>query len=151
MLSPGAVGNQASMIAIALVQPAEPPRTFTGKQLTVKPLDGSRSRAQRGAPPRSTMHLVFRRTSSHRVNERRVPAPPVGSSHSYATFQQVQRRLASHAAAPGDIIGAAVGGTSACVHNDNLERRKRVADALEFGFNIFGGCDIAVGEMSAIE
>src|SRR5262249_6595973 len=32
MLSPGAVGNQASMIATALVQPADPPRTFTGKQ-----------------------------------------------------------------------------------------------------------------------
>ena len=37
MLSPGAVGNQASMIATARVQPAEPPRTFTGKQLTMKP------------------------------------------------------------------------------------------------------------------
>jgi hypothetical protein len=44
MLSPGGVGNQASMIAIALVQPAEPPRTFTGKQLTVKPVDGRVSR-----------------------------------------------------------------------------------------------------------
>ena len=44
MLSPGAVGNQASMIATALVQPAEPPRTFTGKQLTMKPLGGSASR-----------------------------------------------------------------------------------------------------------
>jgi hypothetical protein len=44
MLSPGAVGNQASMIATALVQPAEPPRTFTGKQLTMKPVGGSVSR-----------------------------------------------------------------------------------------------------------
>jgi len=44
MLSPGPVGNQASMIATALVQPAEPPRTFTGKQLTVKPVGGSASR-----------------------------------------------------------------------------------------------------------
>jgi len=44
MLSPGAVGNQASMIATARVQPAEPPRTLTGKQLTVKPLAGSTSR-----------------------------------------------------------------------------------------------------------
>ena len=44
MLSPGAVGNQASMIATARVQPAEPPRTFTGKQLTRKPLAGKASR-----------------------------------------------------------------------------------------------------------
>jgi hypothetical protein len=35
-----AVGNHI-VIATALVQPAELPRTFTGKQLTVKPLDGS--------------------------------------------------------------------------------------------------------------
>ena len=33
-----------SMIATARVQPAEPPRTLTGKQLTVNPLDGSASR-----------------------------------------------------------------------------------------------------------
>jgi len=44
MLSPGTVGNQASMIATARVQPADPPRTFTGKQLTVKPLAGKTSR-----------------------------------------------------------------------------------------------------------
>ena len=30
------------MIATARVQPAEPPRTFTGKQLTVKPVGGQR-------------------------------------------------------------------------------------------------------------
>jgi hypothetical protein len=36
--------DYASMIATARVQPAEPPRTLTGKQLTVKPLGGSASR-----------------------------------------------------------------------------------------------------------
>jgi hypothetical protein len=34
----------SSMIATARVQPAEPPRTLTGKQLTVNPLAGSASR-----------------------------------------------------------------------------------------------------------
>ena len=33
-----------STIATARVQPAEPPRTFTGKQLTVNPVGGSASR-----------------------------------------------------------------------------------------------------------
>ena len=42
MLSPGAVGNQASMIATALVQPAEPPRTFTGKAAYREAFDGQR-------------------------------------------------------------------------------------------------------------
>src|SRR5262249_28070921 len=81
----------------------------------------------------------------HRVNEWRIPAPPVGTGHAYATFQQVHCRLASHAAALSDIVGTAVSGAGARVHNDNLEWRKRVADALEFGFNILCRCNIAVG------
>src|SRR5262245_59557629 len=44
MVSPGAVANQASMIATALVHPADPPCTFTGKQLTMNPVAGNASR-----------------------------------------------------------------------------------------------------------
>ena len=44
MLDLGPCRDQASMIATARVQPAEPPRTFTGKQLTMKPSAGSASR-----------------------------------------------------------------------------------------------------------
>src|SRR5262249_24110848 len=87
----------------------------------------------------------------HRVDERCVPAPSVGPGHAYAAFQQVKCCLASHAAALGDIIRTAVSGAGARVYNDNLERRKRVADALEFGFNILCGCDIAVGKMPEVE
>ena len=44
------------------------------------------------------------------VDEGRVPAPAVGAGHPHAALEQIERRLAAHAAAPGDVVGLAVGG-----------------------------------------
>jgi hypothetical protein len=51
-------------------------------------------------------------------------------------MEQIHRRLIAHAAAGGDVILPAVFGPGAGVDHDDLDRRKRVADALELVFDL---------------
>ena len=64
------------------------------------------------------------------VDERRVPAPAVGSGYSHALLQEVKRRLGAHAAARGDIVRASVFRAGSGVDEDDVERFQRMADAL---------------------
>src|SRR5882757_3154324 len=72
------------------------------------------------------------------VDERCVPAPAVDAGQPHAAFEQIHRRLIAHAAAGGDVILAAIFGAGAGVDHDDLERRQRVADTPEFGFDVLG-------------
>ena len=63
----------------------------------------------------------------------------------------MQRRLGAHAAARGDIVGAAVFRAGAGVDDNDVERLQRMADALELRVDIGGGRDIAVGKMTEVE
>src|SRR5882757_2029033 len=85
------------------------------------------------------------------IDERRIPAPAVDPRQPHATLQQIHRRLIPHAAAGSDVVLPAILGAGAGVDDDDLERRQRVADALEFGFDIFGGRDIAIRQMTEIK
>src|ERR1700722_181362 len=85
------------------------------------------------------------------MNERRVPAPAVNAGQPHAAFEQIHRRLVAHAATRIDVILPAVFGAGAGIDHDDLQRRKGVADPLEFGFDIPGGCDITVGKMTEVE
>src|SRR5262249_60722657 len=80
----------------------------------------------------------------HRVDERRVPAPAIDAGHAHAALKQIKSCFTSHAATLGDIIGLAVGGPGARVYKHDLERRERMADALELGLDVLCRCDIAI-------
>src|SRR5262245_60306304 len=56
------------------------------------------------------------------VDERRVPAPAVDTGDTDAALEKIERRLATHAAAGRDVIGAAIGFASRGVHQHDLER-----------------------------
>src|SRR5262249_48665379 len=86
-----------------------------------------------------------------RMHERRVPAPAVCSGDPNAALEQIERRLAPHAAAGCHIMRLAVGGAGISVHQHDLERFERMADALELRFDVAGGGHIAVRESSGIE
>jgi hypothetical protein len=85
------------------------------------------------------------------MDERRVPAPAVDAGQPHAAFEQVHRRLVAHAAAGIDEIRPAIFGAGAGIDHDDFQRRKRVADALEFGIDILGGGDITVGQVPEVE
>src|SRR4029450_1507558 len=87
----------------------------------------------------------------HCVDERCVPAPTIDSGHAHAALKQIKRRFTSHAAAFGNIVGLAVGGAGARVYQHDLERRERMADALEFGLDVLCRCDIAIREVPEVE
>src|SRR5262245_41843610 len=87
----------------------------------------------------------------HCKDKWRVPAPAVDSGDAYATFEEVHRGLPSHAAAFRDVIRTSICHSRTCVHDDNLKWRKRVADALEFGFDIFPSRNVAIGKMPEVE
>jgi len=151
------------MIATARVQPAEPPRTFTGKQLTVNPFAGSASRlcsfsimavadlAAGLVPFPDQAGVVGGEISFLGMDERRVPAPAVDAGDADATLEQVQGSLAAHAATLGDVIGAAISRAGTGVQQDDVEGRQRVPDARELGFDVARGRDVAVGEMAEVE
>jgi len=85
------------------------------------------------------------------VDEGRIPAPAVGAGDTHAALEQIKRRLATHAAALCDVIGAPIGGACAGVHQHDLERREVVAYAVELGCHIARGNHIAIGEMAKVE
>src|SRR5262249_13723615 len=85
------------------------------------------------------------------VHERRIPAPAVGPGHAHAALEQVESCLATHAAALADVVGAAVGGARARIHQHDLERRECVPDALELSFDIAGARHITIGKMTEVE
>src|SRR6476659_5241660 len=65
------------------------------------------------------------------VDEGCIPAPAVNAGQAHPALEQIHRRLIAHAAAGIDVILPAVFGSGAGVDDDDLERRKRVADTLE--------------------
>src|SRR5665213_4554492 len=85
------------------------------------------------------------------VNERRIPTPAVDTSEPHAALQQIHRCLITHAAAGTDIVLPAIFDPGAGIDHDDLQRRKRVADALEFVLDIPSGCDITVGQMTEVQ
>src|SRR3954452_5093968 len=72
------------------------------------------------------------------VNEWRVPAPAIDSGQPDAALEQVHGRLVPHAAAGIDVILPAVFGPGTGVNDHDLQRRKRVADTLEFVLDVLG-------------
>src|SRR3989441_6914689 len=86
-----------------------------------------------------------------RMNERRVPRPGVGARHAHAALEQVQRRLAAHARARRHVVRLAVGRARARVHDDDVERTQRVADALQLRLHVLRRHDVAVGPRAEVE
>ena len=85
------------------------------------------------------------------VGERRVPAPGVGAGEPHAPLQQVQGGVPAHPAARPDVVRLAVAGAGAGVHQHDLQRRQRVADALELLLDVGGRHHVAVGEVPEVE
>ena len=69
----------------------------------------------------------------------------IGAGDADAPLQQIEGRLAPHAAARGDVMVGPVGGGGAGVGDDDIQRLQVVADALQFGFHVFGGDHILMG------
>lgn len=80
-----------------------------------------------------------------------VPAPPVRSGDPHATFEQIQRGIPAHAAARVNVIGVSGALTGSGIYQNNFERLKRVADPIQFAFDIRGGGNCSIGEMSQIK
>src|SRR6266404_1859593 len=70
------------------------------------------------------------------IDEGCVPAPAVDAGQPHPALEQIHRRLIAHAAAGVDVILPAVFGPGACIDDHDLQRRKRVSDALELGLDI---------------
>ena len=85
------------------------------------------------------------------VDKRRVPAPAIDSGQPHAPLEQIHRRLVAHAAAGIDVILPAIFGPGAGIDDDDLERRKRMADSLELVFDIFCRRHIAIRQVPKIE
>src|SRR6478736_7646807 len=87
----------------------------------------------------------------HRVDERCIPAPTVGSGYADTVLEQVKSCLATHAATFCHIVGASVRGTGARVHDHDFKRRQGMANTLELGLDILRRRDVTVRKMSEIE
>src|SRR6185312_16630118 len=85
------------------------------------------------------------------VDEGRVPAPGIGAGEAHAALQKIERRIAAHAAAGGDVIRLAIGRAGAGIDDDDLERLQLMADARELVLDIRIGDNIAVGKIPEIE
>src|SRR5665213_1160376 len=85
------------------------------------------------------------------VDERRVPTPAIGAGDAHAALQEIERRLAAHAAAARDIIRLAVGFAGGGVDQHDFERLERMIDAFELGLDVVGGDDIAIREMPEVQ
>ena len=76
--------------------------------------------------------------------ERRIPAPGVGAGNADALLEQKKRRFAAHAAAFVEKRRVAVGGPRRGIHEHDVERLERMADAVELALHVIGLADIAV-------
>jgi len=85
-----------------------------------------------------------------RVEERRVPAPGVDASNPHAARGEIERRLAPHAAARGEIFVGAHATRRARVDQHDVEGFQLMADALEFGLDLGRGGHVAVGQAAEL-
>jgi len=85
------------------------------------------------------------------VDEWRVPAPAIGAGQPHAALEQIHGGLVTHAATGVDVVGLAEFGARAGVDDDDLQRRQRVADALELLFDVVGGHDVTIRQVSGVE
>src|SRR5262245_20984209 len=86
-----------------------------------------------------------------RVHEGGVPRPSVGARDLDAARGQVERCLATHAAAARYIIGLTVASSCRGVDDDDIEWAQLMANARKFGFDIGGGGNITVAEVAEVE
>src|SRR3954471_12314400 len=83
--------------------------------------------------------------------ERHIPTPGVDASDPNATRCQIERRLASHATAGGEILLGADATAGARIDQNNIKRLQLMPDACELCLHLGRFDDMAIGHAAEVE